>query len=94
MTRLIYSQLFELWFCRLCSLSANYKRALQDSLGGDAKAMVFLAVSPREDNIQETVSTLTFGKVCQQATRPAIHCWLSGLECEPSSNLSGIQSLQ
>eukprot|EP00040_Diaphanoeca_grandis_P017646 m.92413 g.92413 ORF g.92413 m.92413 type:complete len:934 (-) comp26544_c0_seq1:144-2945(-) len=35
---------------------------LQDSLGGDAKACMFLNVSPAEDNLPETRSTLNFGQ--------------------------------
>lgn len=36
---------------------------LQDSLGGDAKCCVFVAVSPAESNLHETVGTLQFGSV-------------------------------
>ena len=39
---------------------------LQDSLGGDAKAMIFLAVSPLQDNINETLSTLKFGSAIRR----------------------------
>ena len=35
---------------------------LQDSLGGDAKACMFLNVSPAESNVGETLSTLNFGQ--------------------------------
>eukprot|EP00040_Diaphanoeca_grandis_P034877 m.217891 g.217891 ORF g.217891 m.217891 type:complete len:930 (+) comp33246_c0_seq2:454-3243(+) len=34
---------------------------LQESLGGDAKACVFINVSPARSNLQETLSTLQFG---------------------------------
>eukprot|EP00039_Didymoeca_costata_P005265 m.80093 g.80093 ORF g.80093 m.80093 type:complete len:1053 (+) comp12740_c0_seq2:592-3750(+) len=34
---------------------------LQDSLGGDAKACVFINVSPAESNLAETVGTINFG---------------------------------
>ena len=36
---------------------------LQDSIGGDAKAMVFINISPLEVNMRETSSTLMFGQV-------------------------------
>ena len=36
---------------------------LQDSLGGDAKTMIFMNVSPLEYNVRETISTLQFGQV-------------------------------
>ena len=36
---------------------------LQDSIGGDAKAMVFINISPLESNTRETTSTLMFGQV-------------------------------
>lgn len=35
---------------------------LQDSLGGDSKTAMFLALSPNVDNLSETHSTLLFGK--------------------------------
>jgi kinesin family protein C2/C3 len=34
---------------------------LQESLGGDAKACVFINISPARSNLQETMSTLQFG---------------------------------
>ncbi|XP_072026491.1 LOW QUALITY PROTEIN: uncharacterized protein [Amphiura filiformis] len=39
---------------------------LQPSLGGDAKACLFVNVSPDGDNIQESISTLTFGSGAKQ----------------------------
>ena len=36
---------------------------LQDCIGGDAKTMVFINVSPLEYNVRETISTLQFGQV-------------------------------
>ncbi|XP_070558088.1 kinesin-like protein klp-3 isoform X2 [Ptychodera flava] len=39
---------------------------LQPSLGGDAKAALFVNVSPAADNISETISTLTFGSNAKQ----------------------------
>jgi len=35
---------------------------LQDSLGGDAKACMFLNLSPADTNLNETRSTLNFGQ--------------------------------
>jgi kinesin family protein C2/C3 len=35
---------------------------LQDSLGGDAKACMFVNCSPAESNLSETRSTLNFGQ--------------------------------
>ena len=35
---------------------------LQDSLGGDAKACMFVNLSPAESNLSETRSTLNFGQ--------------------------------
>ena len=53
---------------RTNSLHVPYRNSkltymLQDSLGGDAKTMIFLNVSPLEYNVRETVSTLQFGQV-------------------------------
>lgn len=39
---------------------------LQESLGGDSKTCVFVNVSPTEDNLSETHSTLNFGKSIRQ----------------------------
>lgn len=55
--------------CTLCSLVVFIRRyrnsklthLLQDSLGGDAKACMFLNCSPLADNLAETKSTLNFG---------------------------------
>lgn len=60
---------------------------LKDSLGKDAKAMVFLAVSPLEENLQETISTLTFGKVrMPRAHRVCASCL--GVLAEPTGRVT------
>lgn len=37
-------------------------RLLQESLGGNTKTTLLIAASPHEFNIEETISTLDFGK--------------------------------
>eukprot|EP00050_Salpingoeca_kvevrii_P019304 m.84544 g.84544 ORF g.84544 m.84544 type:complete len:258 (+) comp8349_c0_seq4:78-851(+) len=44
---------------------------LQDTLGGHAKAMVFLHISPDPGNEQESLSTLQFGKAIRQIAIPS-----------------------
>ncbi|CAH1265491.1 KIFC3 [Branchiostoma lanceolatum] len=41
---------------------------LQPVLGGDAKACLFVMVSPDEKNVSETISTLTFGSNARQVS--------------------------
>ncbi|XP_078679222.1 uncharacterized protein LOC144914875 isoform X2 [Branchiostoma floridae x Branchiostoma belcheri] len=41
---------------------------LQPALGGDAKACLFVMVSPDEKNVSETISTLTFGSNARQVS--------------------------
>ena len=42
--------------------NSKLTHALQDSLGGDSKTCVFVALSPLESNLAETHSTLKFGQ--------------------------------
>ncbi|XP_078596067.1 uncharacterized protein LOC144873050 [Branchiostoma floridae x Branchiostoma japonicum] len=41
---------------------------LQPALGGDAKACLFVMVSPDEKNVSESISTLTFGSSARQVS--------------------------
>ncbi|XP_065194514.1 uncharacterized protein LOC135825817 [Sycon ciliatum] len=56
---------------RTSSLHIPYRNSklthlLQPALGGDAKACLFVNISPRVDNIVETISTLQFGTAARQ----------------------------
>jgi len=42
--------------------NSKLTHALQDSLGGDSKTCVFVALSPLESNLAESHSTLKFGQ--------------------------------
>ncbi|KAK3602941.1 hypothetical protein CHS0354_039359 [Potamilus streckersoni] len=46
--------------------NSKLTQILQPSLGGDAKACLFVNISPDEFNFQETISTLTFGSSARQ----------------------------
>ncbi|KAF6025685.1 hypothetical protein EB796_015936 [Bugula neritina] len=46
--------------------NSKLTQVLQPSLSGDAKAALFVAVSPAELNLSETLSTLTFGSNAKQ----------------------------
>ena len=46
--------------------NSKLTQLLQPSLGGDAKACIFVNCSPLESNMQETISTLEFGQNAKQ----------------------------
>lgn len=46
--------------------NSKLTQILQPSLGGDAKACLFVNVSPDVNNFSETVSTLNFGSNAKQ----------------------------
>ncbi|XP_067933165.1 kinesin-like protein klp-3, partial [Watersipora subatra] len=46
--------------------NSKLTQVLQPSLSGDAKAVLFLAVSPAASNLAETISTMTFGSNVKQ----------------------------
>jgi len=46
--------------------NSKLTQLLQPSLGGDAKACMFINISPLESNAQETLSTLEFGQNAKQ----------------------------
>ncbi len=63
--------------------NSKLTHVVQDCLGGDAKTMVFIHVSPLESNRAETISTLTFGRVSARA-RLSSRLWC-GLICARAS---------
>ncbi len=63
-------------------------RLLQSSLGGNSKTGLSIHISPHEDNIDETISTLDFGhraKLIRTIAKVQIHKSVEQLELELSS---------
>jgi hypothetical protein len=44
---------------------------MRDSIGGNSKTLMFVNISPADDNAQETFSSLNFAQRCKKVTNNA-----------------------